>query len=179
MVKKMTKWNYLRPFLFNREPLHLLDISRKINENHTTVRIYLNDFVKEGFLKITQKGRLTLYEINFNFPLVIDYLTIAEKEYLIYKCNQNKILKELISDIQKISLRPVIIFGSSVNDFSKADDIDIICLEELNDLNKKYNKEFHFIKISSLYKIKDALKKEILKKHIIVNGTEEVIKWLI
>ena len=165
MVKKMTKWFYLQPFLFTREQLHLLDISRKLNENHATVRKYLNEFAKEGMLKITQKGRLTLYEINFDFPLIIDYLTIAEKEFL----------------IQKKATKPLIIFGSSVNEFSKAKDIDIICLENLNltNLKKKYTKEFHVIQVKNLKQIQETLKQEILKKHIIVNGTEETIKWLI
>jgi predicted DNA-binding transcriptional regulator len=179
MDNKMTKWNFLEPFLFTREPLHLLDISRKLNENHTTVRKYLNNFAKEGLLQITSKGRLTLYKINPNFPLIIDYLSIVEKEYLIKKTNEDNIFKELIKDIQQISKKPIIIFGSCVNNFSKAKDIDIICLEDLKDLKKKLNKELHIIKINSLKNLDQTLKKEIIKKHIIVYGVEEVVKWLI
>src|SRR3989344_5727964 len=99
MVNKKTKWFFLSPFLFERESLHLLDISRKLKQNHTTIRLHLNEFVKEGFLKKKTKGRLTLYEINPDFPLLIDYLTIIEKEYLLYKCSQNLILKEIISEL--------------------------------------------------------------------------------
>ncbi|MFP4403504.1 MAG: hypothetical protein ACLFPJ_04085 [Candidatus Woesearchaeota archaeon] len=179
MVNKMTKWNFLEPFLFTNEQLHLLDISRKLNENHTTVRKYLNEFAKEGLLKIRLKGRLTLYEINKNFPLIIDYLSIAEKEFLIKKSNENNIFKELIKDIQQISKKPVIIFGSGVNNFSKAKDIDIVCLEDLKSLKNKYNKEFHIININSFKTINQTLKNEIKKKHIIVYGVEEVVKWLI
>jgi hypothetical protein len=179
MVKKMTKWNYLEPFLFTKDALHLLELSRKLDENHTKVRKYLNDFSKEGFLHITKKGRLTLYKINFDFPLVIDYLSIAEKEFLIKKCKENLIFKELVKDIQKIAKKPIIIFGSCAINFSTAEDIDIICSENLNGLKKKYNKEFHVINVSSLGKINNTLKTEILKKHIIVYNVEEVVKWLI
>ncbi len=181
MVKKVTKWFYLQPFLFTRDPLHLLDISRKLNENHATARKYLNEFAKEGLLRITQKGRLTLYELNPDFPLIIDYLSIAEKEHLIQKSKQNKILKELISDLQAKASKPVIIFGSSAKDFSNAEDIDLICSEALkiDGLKNKYEKEFHVIRVKSLSEIQEALKKETKKKHIIVYGVEEVVKWLI
>jgi len=181
MDNKLTKWFYLQPFLFTRESLHLLDISRRLNENHATVRKYLNEFAKEGFLKIGQKGRLTLYEVNFDFPLAISYLTIAEKEFLLFKCSQNRILKEIVSELQKESSKQLMIFGSSVDNFSKSGDLDIVCLENINfkELEKKYNKNVHNLKVSSLEEIKEALKKEILKKHIIINGVEEVVKWLI
>lgn len=180
MVIKNTKWFYLQPFLFSDEALHLLDISRKLNENHTTVRNHLNNFVKEGLLKVYYKGRMVFYKINFDFPLVVDYLSIAEKEFLITKCNLNKIFRELIFDVQMVSSKPVVFFGSSVKNFLKAEDIDLITLEELklDELNNKYNKEFHVLRVSSLKKISVALRNEILKKHVIVNGVEEVVKWL-
>jgi hypothetical protein len=181
MDKKLTKWSYLEPFLFTRESLHLLDISRKLGENHTTVRKYLNQFTKEGFLKISQKGRLTLYELNLDFSLVVDYLSMAEKEFLLSKCFQNKMLKELISDVHKIASGPVILFGSSVNNFSKAGDVDIICSENLNfdKLEEKYDREFHVVRMDKIDQIKDALKLEVLKKHLSINCTEEIVKWLI
>jgi hypothetical protein len=181
MGNKMTKWFYLQPFLFTRKSLHLLDISRKLNENHATVRKYLNQFAKEGFLKVSNQGRLTLYEINFEFPLVIDYLAVAEKEFLLFKCSQNKIFKELVSDLHNLSNKMLLVFGSSVENLSKAKDLDIICFESLDfrEIEKKYDKEIHDLKVNSLVDIKDALKKEVLKKHIIVNSVEEVIKWLV
>ena len=177
----MTKWFYLQPFLFTRESLHLLDISRKLNENHATVRKYLNEFVREGFLKISQKGRLTLYMVNFDFPLVIDYLVIAEKEFLLFKCSQSKIFRETVSDLQKIVSKPLIVFGSSVNNFSKAEDMDVLHVDiiDFKQIEKKYNKEIHSLKFNSLNEVKDSLKEEIVKKHIILNGVEEVVKWLI
>lgn len=179
MVEKITKWYFLTPFLFTKESLHLLDISRQLNKNHTVVRQYLNQFTKEGFLKISYKGRLTLYQINENFPLKIDYLTMVEKEFLIQKSN-NLILKELIFDLHNLTSKPLIIFGSTVTNFSKAKDIDILTLDSLNfrKIQEKYNKQLHQIKVKQLFDVKDALKNEVLKQHIIVTGTEECIKWL-
>jgi hypothetical protein len=180
MVNKITKWFFLTPFLFTNESLHLLDISRQLNKNHTVVRLNLNHFVKEGFLKISYKGRLTLYQINQDFPLKIDYLSIVEKEFLINTSNKNLILKELIFDLHNLSSKPLIIFGSSVNNFSKAKDIDIISLEPIDfrKIEEKYNKSVHQINVKQLFDVKIALKNEIFKQHIIVNCVEDVIKWL-
>ncbi|MFH1212193.1 MAG: hypothetical protein V1659_04690 [Candidatus Woesearchaeota archaeon] len=180
MDSKPTKWFYLQPFLSTRESLHLLDISRRLKTNHATVRKYLNEFAKDGFLKISSKGRLTLYEVNFDFPLVFDYLSIAEKEFLLYKCAQNKVFREIVYYLQKASSKPVIVFGSSAENFSKAQDVDIVCLEDIDftEIDKKYSKKVHGLKVASLISIKESLKKEILKKHIILNSVEEVVKWL-
>lgn len=179
MVKKMTKWNYLEPFLFTKEKLHLEEISSKVAQNHTTVRNHLNAFAQEGFLRVSQKGRLTLYEVNKDFPLCIAYLSIAEKEFLI-KQSHDPIFKELLSDLHTISTRPLILFGSVVTDYRKAEDIDIICLEniDIKPLETKYRKSFHILQVNDLKNISDALKVEIMKKHIVVNGVEEVVKWL-
>ncbi|MFT4311770.1 MAG: hypothetical protein ACMXYF_00910 [Candidatus Woesearchaeota archaeon] len=180
MVKKMTKWNYVEPFLFTRDALHLQDISRQVGENHTTVRNILNAFAQEGFLKMSQKGRLTLYEINSEFSLLIDYLSVAEKEFLIKK-TKNPLLKELISDLHKLTDQPLLLFGSTVIDFSKARDIDILCLEkiEITSLEKKYRKKIHFLRVNNLKEIQLPLKQEIQKKHIIVSSVEQVVKWLL
>ena len=181
MVRKLTKWSYLQPFLFTKESLHLLDISRRLNENHATVRNYLNEFAKEGILKISQKGRLTLYNLNYESPLIIDSLSIVEKENVLEMCSQNKIFSELVSDIHNLLSGPVVIFGSSANSFQGAQDIDIICTEntDFNKLEKKYNKEFHAIKVKELKNIKKALKEEVLKKHLLINCVEECVRWLI
>jgi hypothetical protein len=179
MGNKITKWFFLTPFLFTNESLHLLDISRQLNKNHTVVRLNLNHFVKEGFLKISYKGRLTLYQLNQDFSLKIDYLSIVEKEFLI-KQSQNLILKELISDLHSLTSKPLVIFGSSVTNFSKAKDIDVVSVEPIDfrKIEQKYNKPVHQINVKQLADVKLALKNEVFKQHIIVNGVEDVVKWL-
>ena len=180
MVKKMTKWLYLHPFLYVDESMHLLDISRRLNQNHATVRKYLNQFQKEGLLKKQTKGTLTLYSINYDFPLLIDYLSIVEKEVLIHKANQHKILRELIRDLHSISKKNLIIFGSVVENYINAKDIDILGTEELDfgEIEKKFGKKVHYIKVDSLEKVKVALKEEVRKKHLIINCVEQVVKWI-
>jgi len=184
MVKKITKtkYNYIEPFLTTREQLHLLEISRRLNENHATVRKYLNEFENQGILKKQEKGKLTLYSLNYDSTLLIDILVLAEKEKLIKKMNKNLILEEFVFEIHKLTNKSLIIFGSATEDIEKANDIDILSMDKNLDykkLEKKFNLDIHFNYASSLKSVSETLKNEILKKHLIVNNSEEVVKWLI
>ena len=121
-----------------------------------------------------------IYQLNKEFPLLIDYLSIVEKEFLIKKA-QNPIFKELISDLHMLTNKTLILFGSAVIDFKTAQDIDIICLEKLDltQLESKYRKSFHILQVNDLNDIKVALETEIKKKHIIISNVEQVVKWLL
>lgn len=178
----MTKWEYLKPFVTTSESLHLLDISRQLNQNHSTVRKYLNDFEKEGILKKTTKGRLTLYSLNHNSQIIEDVLTLAEKEILVQKRRKSLILSELVYLLRKKTSKELIIFGSSTKDFMKSNDIDILTTDEklkVSDISKKVNKKIHLLKVNSLEEVSETLGIEILKKHLILNNSESVVRWLI
>lgn len=181
MVEKVTKWFYLIPFLNAEDKLHLLDISRKLKVNHTTIRGHLNEFEEEGILTKEYKGRLTLYSLNKNSNKLIDVITIVEKENALFKRNKNLKLDELIHLIQQQTSQTTIIFGSSVEDFKRAKDVDIITTDETlktKELEQKLNINIHLLKVKNLKDITSALKYEIYKKHIIINNSEETIKWL-
>lgn len=181
MVEKVTKWSYLTPFLRTREKLHLLQISRELNQNHATVRKYLNYFEKQGILQKGYQGRLTLYWLNTYSDRITDVLTIIEKEQLIIKCQKNLKLNELVNELRKITSKPLLIFGSSVQNFSKANDIDILTTNinlKVKEIENKLNIQIHLITTKSLKNIKESLRIEIIKKHLIINRTEEIIKWL-
>lgn len=184
MVNKITKtkYSYLEPFLTSRERLHLLDISRRIGENHATVRKYLNDFEKLGLLKKTNKGRLTMYEVNFDFSLWVDFIVVAEKDKLIRMCVENLLFKELISELHKLTSGTLIIFGSASDNFKDAKDVDIISLDKkltVKEIEKKFDLDIHLHYVSSLKDISETMRQEVLKKHLIINGSEEVVKWLV
>lgn len=182
MVEMLTKWSYLLPFTKTKEKLHLLHISRELGQNHTTARQHLNYFEEQGILKKGYQGRLTLYWLNKNSDRLIDILTIIEKEKLIIKTKENLKLNELINEIQKLTSEPTIIFGSSVEDFLNANDIDILTTDNklnLKEIEKKLNLKIHLIKVESLKEIKESLRLEIIKKHLIINNTENIIKWLL
>ena len=79
---------------------------------------------------------------------------------------------------------PMILFGSAVDSVKEAKDVDILVVgrfnpEKIKLIERKLNLKFHVINVKSLKEINETLKKEIMKKHLIVQGSEELIKWLI
>ena len=181
MVKNIT---VLEPFLTKPfEELHLAELSRELNEPHPTIRQHLNNLEKEGILKKKIKGRLTLYSLNFNNPLLLDYITLSEKNKLI-TMSENLILKEMISFFnENFSETTRIIFGSFAERLNKPKDIDLIIVGKIDNgkiktLSKKINKEIHLINVKSLNDITKTLKEEVIKKHIVLNNTEEAVRWL-
>jgi len=186
MVKKITMWLYLEPLLYSEEYLHLSDISRKLEKNHAVVRQYLNFFESLGVLSKKIKGRLTMYKVNFSHPLIIDYMVLAEKEKLTDKCKKDLIINEIVGFLHNNlnENNKALIFGSSVINSRKAEDIDLLISGKINEnkikeFEKKFNVSIHLINIKNLNSVKQSLKKEIKTKHLIVQGSEEIIKWLI
>ncbi len=186
MVEKVTIWHYLEPFLDNRESLHLADISKRLKKPHPTVRQQLNYFEKLGILIKSYKGRLTLYKLNRTNPLIIDYLSMSEKEKTLMKSRENLILTELILFLHNhlTEQNTSLIFGSASADFKKANDIDLLITgtfnkDELKSFEKMYNIAIHLINAKDLNSISETLKEEILKKHLIIHGSEAITKWLI
>lgn len=184
MVKKITKteYSYLEPFLTTREELHLLEIARRLKENHATVRKYLNDFEEQGILKKISKGKMTLYSLNLDSEILIEVLVLAEKDKLLRKIKSNLILQELVFELHKTTNKTLLIFGSACENFKNFNDIDILTLDkklDLKKLEKKFGFDFHVNYVSSLKSISETMKKEILKKHLIINNSEEVVKWLV
>ena len=187
MVKNTTIWSYLGPFLDTKEYLHLADISKRLNKPHPTVRNYLNLFEEEGILIKETKGRLSLYKINPNSPILVDYLVLAEKEKLIIQCKNDLLMKEIVFFLHK-SLNQdnkALIFGSAVINLKKANDVDILITgrlsfgDKIKEFEKKFNKKIHLINLKNLNMISESLRTEIIKKHLLIQGSEEIIKWLI
>lgn len=186
MVKNITIAKALIPFLTKpRESLHLSAIARELCEPHPTIRQWLGLLAQEGIVKKTHKGRMSLYTLNFEHPNLSDYLLIIEKYKLIEKCEKELLFRELVSLVRLFVDKSVIvlIFGSAVKSFTNANDIDILLIGDVDikDFKKsieKLKKEVHIVKVSSFEKISNALKIEIIKKHILIQGSEESIGWL-
>ncbi len=183
MVNNITIISPLEPLMYNQDWIHLSEISRMLKIPHPTLRQHLNIFEKKGIVIKQIKGRLTNYKINYDNPLVIDYLVMIEKNKLINKCNKELLLKEVTSFLHGIN-NSLLIFGSSVNNIKNANDIDILIIgtpdkQLFDDFQNKYGIKFHIISLKSLSEVKLALKKEIIQKHLIINNSEEIIKWML
>ena len=187
MVEKMTIWSYLEPFIYTDEYLHLADVSKKVGKPHSTVRKHLNFFEEMGVLKKTVKGRLTMYKTDKSSPKLVDSLSSAEKDKMRRKREEDILLNEVVDFFQKIiSLdSSAVIFGSATENVKKANDIDLLVIggniskKEIMVFEKKFGIEIHLIKLKSFEDVRESLKIEIGKKHLIVQGTEAIVRWLI
>jgi hypothetical protein len=184
MVNKLTISSYLEPFLNTDGFIHLSELARKIGKNHTVVRLYANALEKQGILEKKIVGRLTMYQLKSS-PILLDYLVIAEKEKLISRCQKDLILKEIVGFLHDSLSQDnkALIFGSATINARKAGDIDLLVTgkfdeSKIKELEKKINIEIHLINTEDLNTIKPTLKKEILAKHLIIQGSEEILRWL-
>lgn len=184
MVRKLTILEAIEPFLYRpKEEIHLSEISRIIDAPHVTVRQWLEFFEEKGVLKKSNKGRLSLYSLNLDNPNIGDYLVIAEKNRLIASCEKDVVFRELASlvnqQLEENSL--ALVFGSAAISLKKADDIDLLVTGNIDEkvISNKINKEIHLINLKSLKDISASLKQEIIKKHIIIKGTEDIIRWML
>lgn len=186
MVNKITMWTFLEPLLYQEDFIHLAEISKRLNKNHSVTRQYLNFFEKQGLLTKKLKGRLTMYKINPDFFLIVDYISLIEKEKLIRKCQRDLLIREIVHFLNNTlnENNKALIFGSSVEDSKKPNDIDILITGKFNEdrtsqFEKKFNVKFHIINVKNLKSVNESLRKEIIKKHLIVQGVENIVKWLI
>ncbi|MBW6462169.1 MAG: helix-turn-helix domain-containing protein [DPANN group archaeon] len=188
MVIKITTTVVLEPFL--NEPfdkLHLADISRQINQPHPTVRQHLNYLEQQGILIKEIKGRNTLYCLNIINPLIFHYLSMSECNRLITFSENNLVFKEIVLFFNEYTNESdsVIVFGSEVIDFKRANDVDILIIgdisyqEDIDKLADRLNKKLHVVNVKSFDDVSYALKKEILAKHLIIQGMDGVLRWLL
>ncbi|MBS3076142.1 helix-turn-helix transcriptional regulator [Candidatus Pacearchaeota archaeon] len=183
MVKNISKWSFLEPLLYQKESKHLAEISRELNKPHATVRKYLNEFEKQGLVTKQIKGRMTMYKLQLKNPSIIVYLTWIEKERLAKVIHKDLLMKEIVYFLGEASGK-ILIFGSSVEGTKKANDIDVILegkisSKSVKEFEKKFGVKFHIINLKSLSDISETLKEEIINKHLIVQNSEEIIKWML
>ncbi len=187
MVNKLTILYVLEPFLTKpHEQLHLADIARTLNRPHPTVRQHLGFLEKEGILKKSRKGKLSLYSLNFGSSHILHYLAIAEKNSLIEKCKKELLLGELLSYMHAslAEHNKALIFGSAAQLQKKANDIDVLITgkfdkENIEKFSDRFNIKVHLINVKELRDVTQTLKQEILKKHLLIQGSEEILRWLL
>ncbi len=183
MVNNITTLSVLEPLLFKQEWTHLAEISRELKMPHPTARIYLNEFEKEGVVVKQSKGKMTLYKLNYSNPLILDFIILVEKMRLINKCSKEVLLKEIVSFLHNLN-NPAIIFGSASINLKSANDIDLIIIgdfdkHDFKEFEKKHDIKFHLINLKKLEEISPTLKEEIKKKHLIIQDSEKIIKWIL
>ena len=182
MVNKITMISVLEPLLFNQEWMHLAEVSRSLKIPHPTARIYLKNLEKGGIVRKQSKGKMTLYKLNYNNPLIVDYIILAEKIRLINRCSKEVLLKEIVSFLHELN-NTVIIFGSASVNLKDAEDVDLIIIGRIDkrsfmEFEKKHDIKFHIINLKRLEEVNSSLKEEVKKKHLILQDSEKIVKWM-
>ena len=185
MVKKVTKFKVVSYFLndYGRR-YYIRELASVIKKPHQTIKPYIEALVKEGILTKNIRKKITEYSLNFKDKRVYDYLVIAEKENLIERLGEDAYLRTLF---EKLSIfftdSTFVIFGSAVDKIKEGSDIDLLVIgkqnitRQIEDFEKVYNKKIHKIQTAHLDKLTFTLIKEIYKKHLIFNNTEQVIRF--
>lgn len=184
MVENVSIWLTLEPLLLSKEAKHLAQISRELGKPHPTVRKHLNFFESKGVVTKEKKGRQTLYQLKASNPLIVDYWSVVEKERLLKACKKDLLMQEVVAFLHTLDVDQAVIFGSAVGGTETANDIDVLLVGEPDEaavegFEHKFKVSFHIIDVPSLGDVSSELKGEVLKKHLIVEGTEEVVKWML
>ena len=185
MVKKLTKYKIIEQFVSDYDKKYYLrELAFLLKKPHQTIKPYIEELVKQGILLKDQRKNIVEYSLNFKNKQIYDYLTIAEKEKLIEKLNKDTLLKVLFEKLAPFfPNNTFIIFGSSVIKLEKETDIDLLVIGKSNihkivaEFEEIYNKKLHKVQINTLNRLNNTLTKEIYKKHIIINNTEQVIRF--
>lgn len=185
MVNKLTKTSILGIYLNNyAKRYYLREAAVLLKKPHQTIKPYLERLVKEKVLVKTERKNIVEYSLNLKENITYDYLTIAEKEKLIQRLDKDTLLKILSEKLSSFFVKNTfLIFGSAVDELKKGSDIDLLVVGTqkvesiVKEFEKIYNKEIHLIKTTNLNKLSNTLIKEIYQKHLILNNTEQVIRF--
>jgi len=185
MVKKVTKAKIIAQFINNYDKRYYLrELASLLKKPHQTIKPYVEGLIKEGILVKNQRRNIIEYSLNFKSRQIYDYLVIAEKERLIERLNGDALLKVLFEKLSDFHANNAfLIFGSSVEKIRKGSDIDLLVIgksninKSIDEFEEVYNKKIHKIQVNSLNKLNDVFIKEIYKKHLIFNNTEQIVRF--
>ncbi len=185
MVKKITKTEIIAQYLNDYgKRYYLRELANILNKPHQTIKPYLQDLVKEKILLKFERKNFVEYGLNMKNSQIYDHLVITEKEKLMKRLQEDTYLRVFFEKLTPFfQQNTFILFGSAVNKIQKGSDIDIVNIwkkdakKGIQEFEQVYNKKIHEISVPSIKKISPRLIKEIYKKHLILNNTEEVIRY--
>ncbi len=184
MVGKVTKWKVLIPYLSDyRRSLILADFERELEKPHQTLKRYIEQLVDENILRVEGDGKHRKYRLNTECALVFHYLSIAEKMKTSLFLEEDSLVKRLYEKILPfMSDARFIVFGSyAVN--REGEDIDLLIVGKKPEMLDKVLEDFgevyipvHKTHVKGKKGLDRRFKKELHKKHIVLNGTDYFVK---
>ncbi len=187
MVNKITKIMqlYLNDY---KRTYYLRELADKLKKPHQTIKPYVEELVEKQILIKTKRKNIIEYKLNIKDPRTINYLVIAEKQRLIDRIEKDALFHMLFEDFaSELNNSTFIIFGSGVDEFKKGSDIDILIIgkKKITKIIEKFemisNKELHIVQIPNFnaLDIKDSFSTEVFRKHLILNNTDQVIRFFL
>lgn len=183
MVKKITKYQIISVYLndFNRK-YYLREIASLLKKPHQTIKPYLEELVVEKILERVKKKNIIEFGLNLKDNRVYDYIVVSEKEKLLERLKQDILVKILFEKLSNFFQKyTFIIFGSSVDKLKENSDIDLLVIGkgnvEIKEFEDTYNKKIHKIQVNKIKDITNTLLEEIYKKHLILNNTEQIVRY--
>ena len=183
MVKKVTNIKIIEQYLNDYDKrFYLRELASLLKKPHQTIKPYVEKLAKENILTKVERKNITEYSLNFKDKRAYDYLIIAEKEKLIEKLKEETLLNILFEKLSSFFEKNIfVIFGSSADKIQQKSDIDLLVIGKQNisveDFEKIYNRKIHKIQIKGIEELTLTMTKEIYKKHIIFNNTEQIIRF--
>ncbi|MBM3199918.1 hypothetical protein FJZ53_03185 [Candidatus Woesearchaeota archaeon] len=185
MVKKITSFKMIQMYTSDYGARYYLrEMADRLGKPHQTIRPYADMLAEEGILKESQRKNLTEFTLNLKDKRAYDYLVIAEKESLLERLRKDTYLKVLFEKLSPSFERATfVIFGSAADKIKEGSDIDLLVIGAcsitriIEDFESVYNKKIHKIQAASLSKLSLTFIKEVYKKHLILNNTEQVVRF--
>lgn len=185
MVRKITEHLIISLYLNDySKKYYLRELASLLKKPHQTIKPYVEELVKERILIKNKRKNITEYCLNFKNKNIYDYLIISEKQKLIEKLHQEVILNILYEKLSSsFKENTFIIFGSAVNKIKESADIDILIIgkknisKDIEDFEQIYNKKIHKVQVLDIEKLTLTLIKEIYKNHVVLNNTEQIIRF--
>ncbi len=176
-------YTYLEMYLDDlRKIASLSEFEKHFKTPHQTIKSHLKDLVKGKILLEEKRARFRFYKLNLQNPLVIDYLSLCEKERTFSFLNKNTLFSRLHSTIAPhLKESNVLLFGSAAASKEYAD-IDLLIISknnniigELKKFEKTYSVKMHIMQTSE-QDLTETLRTEIKKKHIIFSNHDYFVK---
>jgi hypothetical protein len=181
----VNEYTYLSLFLDDlSKTVPLSAFQRAFGTPHQTIKARLEPLVRKGVLKTRKEGRLLLYSVDREHPLLLDCLALCEKERFLDFIAARPLFKRIV-EVVKPSFRrgSLILFGSAVLG-DRFNDIDLLLLEgndeaalALQGITRTYGHEPHLLRTSS-EELTSIFLKEVRSKHIILHDHDAATRTL-
>ena len=166
-----------------RRSLILADFERELGKPHQTLKNYVTQLINENILRVEGEGKHRKYRLNTESSLIFHYLSVSEKMRTDEFLGRDTLVKRLYEKILPfMSHTRFMIFGSYAVE-RECEDIDLLIMGKLTERLEKVLDEFgnvyipvHKTHVKDKEELDRRFKKELHKKHIILNGTDYFVR---